>query len=138
MKNSKKRSTLIAILLVFTLVAFQRCQHTQPNHPKATNTSNTEESIIPKNARLIYTKHARCRMACRNITEEEIHEVLDFGTINKAKSEQNNGSGTCPTYALEANTHEGQRLRIVFAKCDNVVKVVTCIDLDHEFECHCQ
>lgn len=127
--------------MIVALAVFQRFRHQHPTQPQSAPppvSIENGQNIIPKNARLIYTKHARCRMQCRNITEQEIHEVLDFGKINTAKSEAHNGSGTCPTYALEANTHEGQRLRIVFAKCDDVVKVVTCIDLDHEFECHCE
>jgi len=93
------------------------------------------QNIISPNASLYYTKHAKCRMDCRHITEREIREVLERGIVDERKS--NPQDKPCPTYAIEARTDEGQHLRIVFATCTDEVKVVTCIDLDHDFECDC-
>ena len=85
---------------------------------------------------LIYTKHARCRMDCRHITEGEIKEILTENNINARKSDAN--GKPCPTYSYEGYSHEHQHLRIVIAKCDDRAwKVVTCIDLGNEFECNC-
>lgn len=106
----------------------------QPGH--GTAASRTHQQLIPADAQLVYTRHARCRMDCRHITEAEVREVLTEGVVNEAKS--NPADTPCPTYAIEDETREGQHLRIVFAPCDNTVKVVTCIDLDREFECHCE
>ncbi|MEZ5023604.1 MAG: DUF4258 domain-containing protein [Chitinophagales bacterium] len=89
-----------------------------------------------RSKRLIYTKHAECRMDCRFISEEEIAEALRSGQINYQKSDLNDTP--CPTYAVEDNTPDGQRVRIVFADCDDVVKVVTAIDLNGEYSCHCK
>jgi Domain of unknown function (DUF4258) len=83
-----------------------------------------------------YTQHARCRMDCRHITQEEVMDILKNGTINYRKSFA--GGKPCPTYALEGNTQkDNQHVRIVFAQCDTRTKVVTCIDLDNDFSCHC-
>jgi hypothetical protein len=98
-------------------------------------TQHASQTIILPNASLYYTEHAKCRMDCRHITEYEIREVLQRGIVNGLKS--NPDDQPCPTYAIEARTDEGQRLRIVFAKCTGEVKVITCIDLDHDFECDC-
>lgn len=98
-------------------------------------TQQVSQTVIPPGALLYYTEHAKCRMDCRHMTEHEIKEVLEHGVVNGLKS--NPGDHPCPTYAIEARTDEGQRLRIVFAKCTNEVKVVTCIDLDHDFDCNC-
>ena len=57
------------------------------------------------------------------------------GKINYAKSNVNDTP--CPTYALEGITHDNQRVRIVFAQCDFKTKVITSIDLNTEWECHC-
>ena len=84
---------------------------------------------------LILTKHAKCRMECRDITEEEIKEILHDGNINYMKSNLNDERG--PTYALEGYSHEHQHLRIVFAPKKDEMVVVTCIDLDKEAECDC-
>jgi hypothetical protein len=108
---------------------------TQSTPPPAT--SGDHQSIIDPNVNLIYTKHARCRMDCRHISEADIREVLREGHVNEAKSKQE--PGKCPAYAIEDNRNsDGIRLRIVFAKCDHEVKVVTCIDRDDEFPCDCK
>jgi hypothetical protein len=76
-------------------------------------------------------------MDCRHISEADIREVLREGHVNEAKSKQE--PGKCPAYAIEDNRNsDGIRLRIVFAKCDHEVKVVTCIDRDDEFPCDCK
>lgn len=76
-------------------------------------------------------------MECRHISEADIREVLREGYINDAKSKP--GDLPCPTYAIEEKRHrDGVRLRIVFARCDGGIKVVTCIDRDDEFACNCK
>jgi len=84
---------------------------------------------------LEYTEHAKCRMECRKITQSEVEEIMRGGKINYAKSDVN--QKPCPTYALEGITHDNQRVRIVFAQCDFKTKVVTSIDLETDWECHC-
>lgn len=85
---------------------------------------------------LEYSRHARCRMNCRMVTEAEVEDILLNGAINERKSSPDDKP--CPTYALEGYSQQDhQHLRIVFAQCDNFTKVVTCIDLDREFECQC-
>jgi hypothetical protein len=87
-------------------------------------------------ARLILTRHARCRMDCRHITEKEIREILEKGTINYAKSEPD--ARPDPKYALEGFTVEGQHLRIIFAPSDRGLVVITCIELGVEWQCDCK
>jgi hypothetical protein len=88
-----------------------------------------------RHCRLIFTRHARCRMDCRHITKTEIREVLDSGTINYAKSEPQ--ARPDPKYALEGYTDEHQHLRIVVAPSDGKLIVITCIELGVEWQCHC-
>lgn len=107
------------------------------SHENKSGAVGGHQSIIDPGTPLIYTRHARCRMDCRHISENDIREVLREGHINEAKSKQE--PGKCPAYAIEEDRHkDGVRLRIVFAKCDHETKVVTCIDRDHEFECECK
>ncbi|SKD00325.1 protein of unknown function [Chitinophaga ginsengisegetis] len=92
--------------------------------------------VINRHAHLEYTKHAICRMDCRQVTTAEVEEILAEGKINPEKS--NPEDHPCPTYALEGYSSEGQHLRIVFAPCDSQnAKVITCIDLDKDWVCHC-
>ena len=65
-------------------------------------------------------------MECRDITEEEIKEILHEGSINYMKSNRNDERGA--TYALKGESHEHQHLRIGFAPAKDEMVVVTCID----------
>lgn len=86
--------------------------------------------------KLIYTKHARCRMACRHIDESEVQEILQTGAINERKSEP--AARPDPKYALEGRTHDGQQVRIIFAPADRGMVVITVIDLDTDWSCDCR
>lgn len=111
---------------------------------KANSNNNKRVKTPPPNTvnsnllseRLIYTRHARCRMGCRYISEDEIAYILRNGKMNKRKSKPHDAP--CPTYALEGITpKDKQEVRIVFAACDDVTKVITAIDLENEYQCHC-
>ena len=85
-------------------------------------------------ARIVYSKHALCRMDCRQIDESEVREILQKGEVNYEKIEEGPKG---KTYPLEGVTHDRQHVRIVFAPHDRELVVVTAIDLDHEWECNC-
>jgi hypothetical protein len=87
-------------------------------------------------SKMIYTKHARCRMACRHIDESEVQEILEKGVINERKSEP--AGRPDPKYALEGRTHDGQQVRIVFAPTSRGMVVITVIDLDTNWSCDCK
>jgi hypothetical protein len=86
-------------------------------------------------AKFYFTKHARCRMKCRQITQQEVKEILAEGEINYSKSNLNDPQG--PTYALEGITDDRQSVRIIFAPKQQHMSVVTVIDLDVEHQCDC-
>lgn len=94
-----------------------------------------KEPVNRQESHLIYTHHARCRMDCRHITEKEIREILERGTINNAKSDPNGKPD--PKYAFDGYTQEGQHLRVIFAPEHNGLVVITCIDLATEWQCNC-
>jgi Domain of unknown function (DUF4258) len=85
--------------------------------------------------RLIFTKHARCRMECRHIDETEVKEILEEGVINYKKAEEDERG---KTYPLEGFTHDKQHVRIVFAPKRNDLVVVTVIDLERDWPCDCK
>jgi hypothetical protein len=86
--------------------------------------------------KLIFTKHARCRMGCRHIDESEVQEILESGIVNDRKSEP--AARPDPKYALEGKTHDGQQVRIIFAPSPRGMVVVTVIDLDTDWTCDCK
>jgi hypothetical protein len=115
-------------LLAFLFLLFAGCR--QPGQG-----GTSHDPINRKADRLIYTRHARCRMDCRHITETEIREILERGEIDYRKSEPD--ARPDPKYALEGNTVEGQHLRIIFAPSDRGLVVITCIELGVEWKCDC-
>ncbi len=84
---------------------------------------------------LIYTKHAKCRMDCREVTKNEVVEIVTGNRINVKKSDYNDKP--CPTIAYEGRSSDGQLLRVVIADCNPRDKVVTVIDLETDFKCDC-
>ncbi|MEJ0106329.1 MAG: DUF4258 domain-containing protein [Bacteroidota bacterium] len=84
---------------------------------------------------LKYSKHAKCRMECRHITQEEVEDIMRNGKINYKKSDLQNAR--CPRYAVEGETKDKQDVRIVFAQCNESTTVVTVIDMDTEWSCDC-
>lgn len=94
----------------------------------------TNEAFNRNVQKIIYSKHARCRMGCRHIDESEVLEILKSGKINESKIEEDSRG---KTYPLEGKTHDNQNVRIVFAPKQASMVVVTVIDLDKEWVCDC-
>ena len=93
------------------------------------------EGFNRNTASLIFSKHARCRMDCRNIDEREVREILAKGTVNRQKIQRDKRG---MTYPVEGITHDNQRVRIVFAPKGDALVVVTVIDLGKEWSCDCK
>jgi hypothetical protein len=121
------------LLLILSLFTCCNSVSTRANDDQTSGYSGNEP--FDRHAALVLTKHARCRMDCRHITVKEIHEILDVGTINYAKSEPD--AKPDPKYALEGYTDEHQHLRIIVAPEKEKLIVITCIELDVEWTCHC-
>ncbi|HZG23800.1 MAG TPA: DUF4258 domain-containing protein [Chitinophagaceae bacterium] len=108
-----------------------------PTRVNRRNEEAPKRGFDRKVSKLEYTAHAKCRMKCRRITQQEIKDIMKNGNINYTKSDLNDRP--CPTYALEGYTvQDKQHVRVVFAQCSEKTKVVTCIDLENEFSCDCK
>jgi hypothetical protein len=85
-------------------------------------------------AEYYFTKHARCRMDCRHITQKEVKEIVSKAEVNYNKSDLEGPKG--PTYALEGYTSKDkQHIRIIVAPKQKHLSIVTVIDLDEEWAC---
>jgi hypothetical protein len=111
-------------------------QPQQPGRPNQPAEEGNELNHELSSQKLYYTKHARCRMDCRNISETEVRDILQRGKENRRKSEPN--APDCPKYALEGVTKDGQKVRMIFADCNNETRVITVIDLNNEHYCDCK
>jgi hypothetical protein len=134
---------MMAVLLFF----LKRCKENNASEPKQGNTVSAKKKSGSANvvnrdrgfdrriSYLEYSNHAECRMKCRYITQKEVEDIMQNGKINYNKSDIKNAR--CPRYAVEGITVDDQKVRIVFAQCNEKTNVVTVIDLDTEWECHC-
>jgi Domain of unknown function (DUF4258) len=124
---------VIAVLICYLVV--NRMDHSGKNVNRGGN-QHTPEAFSREASKIIYTRHARCRMDCRQIDETEVAEILEKGSINYRKSDP--AARPDPKYALEGNTHDGQQVRIIFAPTDRGMVVITVIDLQNEWTCNCK
>ncbi len=135
--NKKYTSILFliaAILLLFWVKNNQQGDSGQkkfPTEKKVENRPYLDRSLTE----IVYSKHARCRMECRQIDESEVKEIWKKGILNEDKIEK---SSKGSSYPLEGRTHDGQRVRIVFAPQGEKLVVVTVIDLEKEWACECE
>jgi len=139
---------VLAALLLFFIKKNQR-----GNKPAGLATEQTENritvpAVLPADEKpeeipgfnrniekLIFSKHAKCRMDCRNIDEAEVREILRTGKVNHKKI-QSDKRGM--TYPVEGYTKDNQFVRIVFAPKGDGLVVVTVIDLGREWSCDCK
>jgi hypothetical protein len=129
-------------LILFLVKNSQKSKDPVPK-PKVTNNDKKDPaSSVDRNrgfdrriSYLEYSNHAKCRMQCRHISQEEVEEIMRDGKVNYNKSDLQNTR--CPRYAVEGVTHDNQRVRIVYAQCNESTAVVTVIDLGTDWSCDC-
>jgi hypothetical protein len=144
----KKAAPLILILvLAAVLLVIRNCQSAkEPETKKKTTTidkkDKSNEAAVNRDLGfdrrinfLEYSNHAKCRMQCRKISQAEVEEIMKDGKINYTKSDLKNAR--CPRYAVEGVTMDNQKVRIVYAQCNEKTEVVTVIDLKTDWTCHC-
>ena len=136
--NKKWYPYILIAVLGIVLLTVKRCRpaNSKPeiSHDPASGV-NRNHGFDRRISYIEYTEHAKCRMQCRHISQEEVEEIMQEGKINYNKSDVH--ARPCPAYALEGITKDNQRVRIVFGQCDLKTKVVTVIDLDTEWACEC-
>ena len=144
--NKKWLPIVLVLLMAIAVIIIKTCKNNGQSTSKPTvTTGKTKDPASNKTDRdkgfdrrisyLEYSNHAKCRMACRHISQAEVEEIMQDGKINYTKSDLQNAR--CPRYAVEGVTSDNQRVRIVYAQCNESTTVVTVIDLETEFECNC-
>jgi hypothetical protein len=123
---------LAAAALFFFLKQNQRGPAANQNTEISTEAVSADEGFNRNPDSIIYTKHARCRMQCRHITEPEVKEILQTGKVNSRKIEEDERG---KTYPLEGKTAQDKMLRVVVAPKRKNIVVVTVIDLDTNWPC---
>lgn len=140
---------LLMALMVIAILVIRQCRNDQSPKPRpakkttrqdpakdpASNGGDRERGFDRRTSYLEYSQHASCRMKCRRITQAEVEEIMQEGKINYNKSDLQNAR--CPRYAVEGVTSDDQRVRIIFAQCDEKTVVVTVIDLETDYSCDC-
>lgn len=137
---------LMLLMVIAIIIIKQYNNNPEPSpKPKVTNTdkpkdpasnpTDRDKGFDRRTSYLDYSNHAKCRMQCRKISQAEVEEIMQEGKINYNKSDLQNAR--CPRYAVEGVTKDDQRVRIVFAQCNDKTVVVTVIDLETDFKCDC-
>lgn len=137
---------MLMALMVIAIIIIKKCKSSEPNpKPKVTNNdrpkdpasnpTNRDKGFDRRTSYLEYSNHATCRMQCRKISKAEVEEMMQKGKINYNKSDLQNAR--CPRYAIEGITKDEQRVRIIFAQCNEKTVVVTVIDLGTDYACDC-
>jgi Domain of unknown function (DUF4258) len=134
--------------MLIAIVVIKQCKNSKDPAPKpkittntdrpkdpATNPSDRDKGFDRRTNLLEYSNHAKCRMQCRKISQAEVQEIMRDGKINYNKSDLQNAR--CPRYAIEGITKDEQRVRIIYAQCNDKTVVVTVIDLETDFTCQC-
>lgn len=86
--------------------------------------------------KLSYTSTGECIMQCRNITEEEIKQVLKGGKVNYDKSDVH--AKPYPIYDVEGKTVTGKELSIIIADIDTTSSMISAVDLKQTIDtCKC-
>ncbi len=138
---------LLAVLFVvaFGIRQYQSARENEQDNIPAGNTQpRTKGSTDDRrgsldvfrdpDAEYYFTKHARCRMECRRITQKEIREIVRQAEVNYSKSDLDAAQG--PRYAVEGYTSaDRQHIRVIVAPKQRHLSIVTVIDLDKDWEC---
>ena len=145
MMNAQLRKAgplILVVILAVVLFAIRQFRNAENITGPATNSKNNNSSTTDRDrgfdrrvSYLEYSKHAKCRMDCRKISPSEVEAIMKAGKINYNKSDIQNSR--CPRYAVEGVTTDDQKVRIVFAQCNEKTVVVTVVDLDTEWSCNC-
>ncbi len=142
----KKAIPYLLIVILFIVALFVRqCREggtteksSRPSsgtyHSTQRDSSSVADVFRDVEAAYFFTKHARCRMECRHITQKEVKEIVQQANINYAKSEPEAARG--PKYALEGYASKDQQhVRIIVAPKERHLTIVTVIDLDEDWKC---
>ncbi len=142
----KKAIPYLLIVVLFVVALFVRqCregrspeQSSRPSsgtyHSTEKDSSSVADVFRDVEATYFFTKHARCRMECRHITQKEVKEIVQQANINYTKSEPDAPRGA--KYALEGYTSKDrQHVRIIVAPKERHLTIVTVIDLDEDWKC---
>ncbi|MEZ4287230.1 MAG: DUF4258 domain-containing protein [Polyangiales bacterium] len=148
-KPSKRNLSALVVAAIVALLTYlqqnlpaDRSPSTgSPNSQNSPTRPATDDSKTPNSDQkrpsidFSLTRHAQCRMSCRQIRKAEIEEVIAGGRINENKSDPN--ATPCPAVAYEGRTSDGQLARIVVGDCPARKKIITVIDLEHDYPCDC-
>jgi hypothetical protein len=125
---------LLLALLGIAALFIKRCRSGRAKKA-GTATVDRNRELDRQTGLLEYAGHARCRMDCIHITPQQVAHILQTGQVNMGKSET--AAKPCPVYVLEGYTSDSMHLRIAFAQCDFKTKVMSCLNIDTAYDCHC-
>jgi Domain of unknown function (DUF4258) len=86
---------------------------------------NRVKDLILK-SEIIFSAHAKCMMKCRNISPQDVKEIIQNGQVNFSESNVRNTA--CPSYAIDGSVSENKKIRIIVTTIDSVAEIETAFD----------
>lgn len=143
-KNTRRTINYIAIVLGIAVLAIVLVQKQLPRNQSGygrhyPGSSSGDCTFRPQNtgAELDYSRHARCRMKCRDISQALVEDVYQNGSLNCAKSDPTGQKDGTPRYALELEDGTRGRVRIIVGDNPDYDVIITAIRLDEKDQCAC-
>jgi Domain of unknown function (DUF4258) len=121
MKVKKILPVLLLVVMAVISLTIRNCNNNSDHNQRSATTTRQSENghrryqnrtgasvdavkFDRTTTNLFFTKHAKCRMKCRHISQQEVKDILVHGTVNYNKSNLSNPRG--PTYAVEGITND--------------------------------
>src|SRR5688572_23777139 len=98
MKNLK---LVLGAIILAALVFFFK-QNLSDNFQSPSTNTDVLSGFKDPAAQYHFTRHAKCRMECRHISQEEVREIVQMAVVNYQKSDLDDSRGA--KYALEGYT----------------------------------
>lgn len=143
-KNIRKTINYIAVAIGIGLVIIALIQKQTPRNQSSRGTfdpgsGSGDCAFHPQDvtSALDYSKHARCRMKCRDISQALVEDVYQNGSLNCAKSDPTGQKDGTPRYALELEDGIRGRVRIIVGDNPDNDVIITAIRLDEKDHCAC-
>jgi|GEM_PF-4334200 len=127
MRINRRYLSILAIGLAIVW-GIMRLLNGSPNPSQCAFTDRSQVNSLE------FVPHARCRMRCRDISQDLVEQVYLKGKVNCAKSGEKKGD---MRYALELEDTEGDNIRVIIEEENQKHIVITAIRIGGEDRCEC-
>lgn len=124
----RPRNVILSLFLVLALLVFgfMKVRFWEPKKKLAFRRNPS---------RIEYKELALCRMDCHQVSANDITEIIRKGEIDYSSSDLRDKKN--PIFVIQGYTKRRFYIRVIILQFGTVAKVVNCINLKQDFDCHC-